>query len=193
MTFRPESYEDARLSHRPLKRSRMSKALAPRLKTSPARKTKRRPRKPKPSTVKRKAWNEFSVFIRTRGADAEGMNACFTCEREFHWKELQAGHFIRGRLNANLFEQRAVWPQCLRCNIHFQGNVVVYYKKMLEMYGQEVIDELILQNSKTKKWVPGEMESLLEHFKTLNAANLLVQKVRRERGRGQEGVLAAVV
>lgn len=115
------------------------------------------------------------------------MNRCATCVVVAHWTQLQAGHFIRGRLNANLFDERGCAPQCYGCNIHRQGDVVTFYKMMLLKYGQEVIDELILQNNQTKKWMAGELAGLLDHYKNLNAANPLVQQEKRKRSLRADG------
>jgi hypothetical protein len=125
--------------------------------------------------LKKRVWKEFSIFIRTRGADENGFNRCVTCIVKKHWKELQAGHFIRGRLNSNLFDERGVNPQCYICNVHFQGNVVVYYGWMLAKHGQEVIDELIAQNNQTKKWAANELQGLLDHYRAINKANALTR------------------
>lgn len=178
MSLFPSTYEEAKLTHKPLKRSNMTRKASSGLKTSPARRVapkKKRKKKLTAGQLKKKAWKEFSVFIRTRGADSEGFNLCVTCQQRFFWKDLQAGHFIRGRLNSNLFDDRGCNAQCHRCNIHFQGNVVIYYKVMLEWYGQATIDELLRQNDQTHKWQAGELEGLLEKYKALNAANPLLQ------------------
>lgn len=138
---------------------------------------KRKPtkkKKVKVSTLKNKLWAEFSKYIRTRGANADGMNHCVTCWTIKHWKELQAGHFIAGRLNSNLFDERGCHPQCSLCNVIKAGNGPMYYKFMLKTYGQEVIDELLTQNDQTRKWLPGELESLLEKYSSLNRENPLL-------------------
>lgn len=137
------------------------------------RKAKKRPKKLTDGQLKKRVWREFSVFVRLRGADDQGFNVCVTCGTRRFWKDLQAGHFIRGRLNANLFDERGCNPQCYVCNIHFQGNVVIYYKWMLEHHGQEVIDALLVQNVGTKKWRGGELQALLDHYKAINEANPL--------------------
>lgn len=140
-----------------------------------AKKGSKKKKKLTDGKLKKLVWVQFSIFIRTRGADSDGFNVCVTCSLRLHWKLLQAGHFIRGRLNANLFDERGCWAQCYRCNIHRQGHVVVYYKWMLANYGQEVIDELIQQNNQTKKWAANELADLLAHYQTINAANPLTQ------------------
>ena len=88
---------------------------------------------------------------------------------------MQAGHFIAGRLNSTLFDERGVHPQCSLCNVVKHGNGPMYYKFMLATYGQEVIDELIEQNSQTRKWRPGELKSLLDRYRALNAENPIAQ------------------
>lgn len=204
-SFAPQSFEEAKATFRPLRRSQMkrqSDSPLRKLKASPsplsARKAQNSAGRPKAKRakklsdgkMKKKVWAEFSIYIRTQGADSQGMNQCVTCYVTKPWKELQAGHFIRGRLNANLFDERGVAPQCYSCNVGKQGEVVIYYKWMLVNYGQEVIDELILQNGTTKKWQPGELQSLLGHYKALNDANPLVERKAKNspRADGREAV-----
>lgn len=190
MSLSPPTFEEAKASHKPLKRTGFVKGRlygfsVPETRLSPAkhqqslsRKAVKKPKKKKKLTTgqwKKKAWTEFSIFIRTRGADSNGHSVCITCNERIAWKSMQAGHFIRGRLNSNLFDERGCWVQCLRCNIHLQGNVVVFYKFMLAKYGQEVIDELMRQNDETHKWVPGELQSIWEKYKALNAVNPLFE------------------
>lgn len=102
------------------------------------------------SALKKKAWKHFSWAVRTKGAYDPGdgglWNKCYTCGRIIPCKMLQAGHFIPGRHNKNLFDYRGCRPQCYVCNIRLKGNSIIYYKKMQEEVGQEVIDELMAQD-----------------------------------------------
>lgn len=119
-------------------------------------------------------WKEFSIRIRTRGSDVEGFNTCVTCGLRLHWKLLHAGHFLRGRLNANLFNETSCWPQCNFCNIEKHGNPEAYERFMLEAYGQMWIDHLKQQRQVTHKWEADELQALLGSYKRLNAVNPLV-------------------
>jgi hypothetical protein len=188
MSLNPESYEQAKLAFKPLKRSRMTRKASSALKTSPAsnlrrqslsRKSVKKSKRKKKLTTgqwKKKAWREFSVWVRANDATRDlGLERCVTCGTVKHWKELHAGHFIRGRLNANLFDERGCHPQCYGCNVGKQGEVVVYYKWMLARYGQEVIDDLLAQNNKTHKWLPGELQGIYEKYKALNDLNPLLK------------------
>lgn len=78
--------------------------------------------------AKEKCWESFSRYIRTRdcirfsGTPDEGK--CITCNRQYEFKKLQAGHFIQGRGNSVLFDDRLVYSQCLTAdsNINMYGN-----------------------------------------------------------------------
>lgn len=99
------------------------------------------------SSAKKKANKAFSVYIRTRDAlkFSENMLICITCDKFYNSFGVgcaQAGHFIPGRHSAVLYDERNAHGQCYNCNINLKGNWVKYEAKMLEMYGQEVIDEL---------------------------------------------------
>lgn len=195
MSLQPKSYEEAleRVRNRPAKprkpisrgkgiqRGTASLGRKSGLKAVPTAKGRKskKPKRPKKKTdgqLKKLVWKEFSIFIRTRDADENGLVTCTTCPTNAHWKLQQAGHFVRGRLNANLFDPRGCHAQCMPCNIYRQGNVVVYYKFMLATYGQSVIDELVEQNNKTHKWEAGQLQGLLDFYRGMNKANPLLAK-----------------
>lgn len=164
--LRTKSFEEAKKDYKPLKRSSIQ----------------RKPVKPKKKkklsvrSLKKKAWKEFSIFIRTRGADENGIQECFTCPLRAHWKTLEAGHLVPGRNNSTLFSEIGVNPQCRRCNGHFRGNVIVYYPKMVRLHGQEVVDQLIAARDTTHKWLPNELVDVYSKYKALNDANPLCTK-----------------
>lgn len=76
---------------------------------------------------------------------------------------MQAGHFLSGRSNGILFDERGVHPQCsIPCNQQPDGVVgKAYYDYMVKNYGQDVIDELRrLKRTPTKlsiDWYEGEI------------------------------------
>ena len=182
MSLQPRNYEEALLKARskPSKPRSAIKRSAPLRKTSlRARRAQTTPKKKKKKSVsalKRAAWTQFSIWVRTRGADSNGMNTCCTCGDRLHWKELQSGHFIAGRNNSVLLCERGVWPQCKICNIYKHGATILYYKFMLEKFGQEVIDELILISNQTRKWKAGELQEIAAHYKRLNDLNPITRK-----------------
>ena len=107
-------------------------------------------RKASKSQAKNKAWKAFSKYIRVRDAyKTTGFDekcVCITCGQTFETLTghncIQAGHFIQGRLNGILFEEKGCHGQCRGCNVWANGRTPIYEKFMRETYGQEVIDDL---------------------------------------------------
>ena len=132
-------------------------------------------KKPSISSAKEKAWDAFSLYIRTRDckeyakAHPESNTgpeaACVTCQRVYPLKSLQAGHFIAGRRNAQLFDEKGVNAQCYGCNIRKKGATDEYWLWMEKKYGREVIDELIAQKHVTLILKAWEYEAIEQTYK----------------------------
>lgn len=137
-------------------------------------KKKRSPRQ----IAKDDAWTAFSIYIRTRDClrftddPTEGM--CVTCKRYYPFKQLQAGHFISGRGNAVLFDERLVYTQCVGCNGNPPygkgGNYVEYFRFMLDEVGLEKIDEFRNLKSETKIYKEADFRELERLFKEKTTA-----------------------
>jgi hypothetical protein len=123
--------------------------------------------------AKDKAWDQFSIYIRTRdclrfsGNPFDGK--CVTCWRDYPFKKLQAGHFIQGRGNAVLFDERLVYTQCVGCNgnppFGKGGNYVEYFLFMEREWGREKIDEFVALKHQTKIYKIHDFIELREQFK----------------------------
>lgn len=90
----------------------------------------------------KKADKLFSIHIRTRGENF-GRNICYTCNRSYEWKDMDAGHFIVRRYLNTRWHPLNVWPQCQECNREKSGNVEVFEAKLRAQFGDEAIDALI--------------------------------------------------
>lgn len=128
--------------------------------------------------AKEKAWVAFSRYIRTRDClrfrNSLDEGICITCKREYPFKHLQAGHFISGRGNAVLFDERIVYSQCSGCNVHLRGNYVEYFVFMEKEWGRDMIDEFRALKYQTKIYKVFELQALEEEFKA--KTQLLVDK-----------------
>jgi len=96
--------------------------------------------------AKQTAWRWMSAYIRLRDAletmDSTEYARCVTCGSVHHIKSMDAGHFVPGRTDGALWDERNCHAQCKRCNKYLGGNLVEYRPFMLHRYGQDVIDEL---------------------------------------------------
>lgn len=121
-------------------------------------------KKPSLSAAKKKAWAAFSAYIRTRDClkttGHPGRGVCCTCQREYPYKSLQAGHFITGRTNAVLFDEVGVNAQCYACNIGRGGAHVEYFVFMERRYGRQKIDELRAKRRQAVKYGVADYERI---------------------------------
>lgn len=126
----------------------------------PGQKKPRKKKTPRAS-AKTKAWDAFSLFIRTRdcirftGDPDQGI--CVTCKTPKPRKELQAGHFVGGRGNAVLFNEQIVYSQCGYCNqkppMGLGGNYAMYTLFMFdEGYSRAEIEAFLALKNTTLQY-----------------------------------------
>jgi len=164
-------------SHRDsLEASRRATAAIPRQRKPLQRKAKpRKGRKKLPSikSLHKKAWTQFSIFIRLRTADPQGFVACVTCSARHLWNsgQIQAGHWMHGRLD---FDERQINPQCVRCNYYWNTGVNAAYSAfMAREYGADIMQELVLlANTKRNKYSREELQEIVAKYKGLNESRL---------------------
>ena len=118
--------------------------------------------------VKKQTWDVFSIFIRTRdclkttGTIEYGL--CFTCRKRYHFNDLQAGHFVAGRGNSVLFDELGVNAQCKRCNVFLHGDPLIYRRRLVELYGEGMVQMLEDKKYKTKRYSIAELDLLTIHY-----------------------------
>lgn len=122
------------------------------------------------STVKKKLWKLVSEYVRRSNANLDGFCDCVSCGKVYHWKQMDAGHFVGGHKNYNFFDLRNINPQCTYCNRYMHGNLIPYYEFMLEKYGKEVIDELKTYRTVTYT-IPQLEEMICEYQNKLRELN----------------------
>ncbi len=125
---------------------------------------------------KRKAWDWFSLYIRSKHADYNGNLRCVTCGNTGRWKGdyFQAGHLVSGRTHAILLDEDLVRPQCYRCNEIKEGEHArfVMYLKKVEGKNDEEIEELLGREKKNTKYKAFEFQQFAEEFKKKALANM---------------------
>jgi hypothetical protein len=122
---------------------------------------------------KKKAWDEFSKYIRIRDAlrttNTVDKCVCCSCGKIYPaWGKgcLQAGHLVPGRGNGVLFVPLGCHGQCYNCNVRLKGNWPGYYDFMLKKYGQGAVDHLLDLSRKPVKLLPVELEAMRDSFKS---------------------------
>lgn len=119
--------------------------------------------------MKKKLWKLFSQFIRLRdclkttGSPTKGR--CYTCDRVYDFKELQAGHFIPGRTNSVLFDEIGVRVQCYSCNMYRGGEQLLFRRKLVKEIGEEKVEFLENKRFQTKQYRLGELLAMYDYYK----------------------------
>ena len=139
----------------------MKKKLEKKLEKKKEKKLEKKPKKITTTQLKKKAWTVFSIFIRKKNSNSNGDCKCVTCGGISHWKKMQAGHYVGGRNNTVLFNEKLVFPQCYRCNVILKGNYAQYTLFMLDKgYTKDEIQEMLYLKSKVRKWKPNELKEI---------------------------------
>jgi len=122
------------------------------------------------SKARKRAWKAFSRFVRLRDAikttNTKTHLKCISCDKVYKAFGVgcaQAGHFIAGRGNAILIDEKFVNGQCYNCNVNLKSNWVAYEAKMLEMWGEKAVEEvkqksLLTIQIKAQQWLELEEE-----------------------------------
>jgi len=118
------------------------------------------------------AWTIFAKWIKDRDTDWKGQGQCITCETWLQVPSIQAhaGHFIHGKYKKTYFLERNVHLQCRSCNFFKDGARDVYALKLIEKYGDGIIQELHKQN-KQKSWTNKELEEIIKKYEIHETTN----------------------
>lgn len=143
-------------------------------------------KKPKIYTLKsakKECWDAFSKYVRTRDCikttGNPEMGVCITCPRKYPLKGLQAGHFVGGRHNNNLFSEKGVHAQCYYCNMTLKGNTLEYRRKVIELYGEGADEQLEAEEKIIRKFTIPELLEMAQDYrdrtcKLLNSNELVI-------------------
>lgn len=88
----------------------------------------------------------FSLFIRARDMDDEGVSSCITCGKMMTLKTSQCGHFISRIHYATRWEEKNCAAQCYACNMHNQGRQYEFGLAIDEKYGVGTAQKLLIQS-----------------------------------------------
>lgn len=114
----------------------------------------------------------FSIFIRTRDADENGIVKCCTCSIRLHWKEMHDGHcFPRGHFEIRWSEINN-HAQCPQCNSHVDGYFEVHAAYIKRRHGEEAFKELERLKHVVRPLDRNVLMEKIEMYKNLNNQNL---------------------
>lgn len=129
--------------------------------------------RPKVKTIKQ-LKNEldkvFSVFIRTRDSDHNGIGTCATCGVSKQWREMDAGHYVPRQDLATRWDEKNVYLQCKPCN-GFRGGEPEKMAKYIDwVHGYGTAESLRSKKLRfliSRSW----LEAKIKEYKTITRQN----------------------
>lgn len=131
---------------------------------------KKKPRKPKAKTygaLKRELDRIFSIWVRSRAADENGVARCITCGMAAAWIAMDCGHWLSRRFNGTRWEPTNCAAQCKGCNKSQKldgRNAAIFGRAIIARYGQDEYDRLIDLSSGVTKLGKADLSALIERY-----------------------------
>ena len=118
----------------------------------------------------------FSEYVRRRDTDRHGVVRCCTCNRPFHWKDIDAGHFVSRDRKATRWDGRNCHPQCQHCNRFRGGEQHLHGSYIDRRYGkgtaQQLQDISRVRGCKIDKgWILLMIDTMKSELKKINLKN----------------------
>tara|TARA_R110002050_G_scaffold202777_2_gene337979 strand:+ start:666 stop:1076 length:411 start_codon:yes stop_codon:yes gene_type:complete len=127
------------------------------------------------SKLKKELDKWFSLYIRLRDCDDNGMVICFTSGRKYHYKNIHAGHFISRKQLATRWSILNVQPQSAADNLFGQGEQYQFGINLDSKYGEGTAEQLSLEARQTIKMSRVDYEEKITYYKSV------VNKIKQEK------------
>jgi len=119
------------------------------------------------SLAKKNADKWFSIYIRLRDADSNGMCRCCTSDQVFHWKEIHCGHFMSRRFLSTRFDERNCASQSVYSNTYLQGEQYKFGQYIDKRWGEGTAEKLTEKSRQSMKFTKQEYEEMVVKYREL--------------------------
>jgi hypothetical protein len=119
------------------------------------------------TSAKRTADKWFSIYIRLRDSDSNGLSKCITCDTTKEWREMDCGHFMSRRFLSVRYDKRNANAQCQSCNQFGAGEQYRHGKAIDLKFGKGTADELNKLSRKITKLSKVEIMEVAQEYKQM--------------------------
>ena len=143
--------------------------------------SKPKPKAKKPKTaaaLKKELWQIFSLHQKLVHSEDGEWCQCYTCDKPIMIgsSDNHGGHCLSKAGNPNLyFDERAVRPQCLRCNVSHGGMHYEFNEKLKQEIGMEAWQDMY---DNRKNLVKKNAVWYLEKIEYYKAENINIKKAK---------------
>lgn len=111
-----------------------------------------------------KLWDIFSIYVRLRDSDKQGIGKCFTCGRIIHWTKGDCGHGIPRQHKATKFNEMNNHLQCKKCNGFEGGKREDYKTEMNKRYGPQTWEKMKIASRQTVHWGAFIIQNNIDYY-----------------------------
>lgn len=116
------------------------------------------------STLKAKLDRVFSIYIRTRDANAQGLVKCCTCDNIASIKEIHCGHFISRRYLSTRWDELNCAGQCAGCNMFKNGEQYKFGVYIDEINGKGMAKRLGIVSHAKMKYSRSDLSEMIKFY-----------------------------
>lgn len=109
----------------------------------------------------------FSIYIRLRKANKQGIVTCYTCGKQDHYKKMQCGHFMSRKHYSTRWEELNCQVQCYSCNVMRYGEQYKYGLELKKEYGEDLPEELLTMSRQIVKFSNDDLKEMINRYKHL--------------------------
>lgn len=120
-------------------------------------------------------WEVFSLYIRLRDSNFDGIGKCISCNQHFFYKLTDCGHFIPRTHKATKYDERNNNLQCVGCNRLKEGNLEAYASSLERKWGIGITDELKAKSRLIMKYSENDFNQMRAEYK-VKIGSLLMKK-----------------
>lgn len=111
-------------------------------------------------------WETFSLYIRLRDSNYDGIGKCISCEKHFYFRYADCGHLVPRTHKATKYDERNNNLQCVRCNRVLNGNLEEYTKRIDYKHGNGTAESLQSLSRKVHKYSEVDYKELEIHYRS---------------------------
>lgn len=123
----------------------------------------------------RKLDEVFSLFIRLRDSDKNGVCKCITSGEFVHWQACDAGHFITRDNFATRWDEQNVNAQSRQDNRFLSGRQFEHGLAIDKKHGPGTASKLLVKSRGVCNWLDIELEQMYNYYKA-EVKNLKLEK-----------------
>lgn len=106
----------------------------------------------------------FSEYIRMRNCDEHGNVTCITCGEEFHWTDVQCGHYMKRGNMATRYNLQNCGEQCSTCNVANDGMEEQHQNYIEAIYGLGTAEKLERLGREERHFSEHDLQNMMKEL-----------------------------